>query len=37
MRLPRKFGIARVMNKPFSPRELLLTVQETLAKKRRDR
>lgn len=26
-----KFGITRVMNKPFSPRELLQTVQETLA------
>jgi two-component system alkaline phosphatase synthesis response regulator PhoP len=28
-----QFGIARVMNKPFSPRELLQTVQETLAEK----
>src|SRR5262245_13305231 len=27
-----QFGIARVMNKPFSPRELLQTVEETLAK-----
>jgi DNA-binding response OmpR family regulator len=26
-----RFRISRVMNKPFSPRELLQTVQETLA------
>lgn len=26
-----RFGITRVMNKPFSPRELLQTVEETLA------
>jgi DNA-binding response OmpR family regulator len=27
-----QFGIARIMNKPFSPRELLQTVEETLAR-----
>jgi two-component system alkaline phosphatase synthesis response regulator PhoP len=30
-----QFGIARVMNKPFSPRELLQTVEETLGEKTR--
>jgi DNA-binding response OmpR family regulator len=29
-----KFGISRVMNKPFSPRELLQTVEETLRGKK---